>query len=119
MDARKVEDDVSKTLMVVSREVADATKRTATIVGLEFKGALKWLTIRIEIKSRAAISCIRSELDRDDTRALRNVASCRAVLHNWVAEAHRSLSETTDAVADFDENIAVVELEQAREAESN
>lgn len=45
----KVEDDVSNVVMAVSGEVADATKRNLSIIGLKLKDTLKQLSTQIEI----------------------------------------------------------------------
>lgn len=72
--ASKIEDDVSKSLMVVSGKVAHATKRKVTIIGLQSKNLLKRLLTQIEMKLQAAILCIRLELERDDSEALAKIA---------------------------------------------
>lgn len=38
------------------------------------------------MESQAAIICIQMERERDNSKALRNVAGCRAVLHNKEAK---------------------------------
>lgn len=98
--------------MAVSKKFVGATKWKIAIIGLKWKDALKRLSTQIEIDSQAATSRTRSKLERGDSGALRNVATCRAILHNRVAKASRGLPVTTDAVAGFDEKIAVVGAEQ-------
>lgn len=108
-NASKVEDDVRNTLMLVFREVADAIKQKVAIFGLKLKDALKRVSSHIKMELQAAISRIRTELERDDSEVLRILASCRAVLHNRVAEARRSLPGATVSVVGFDVDIAVAE----------
>lgn len=90
-----------------------------SITGLKLKDVLKRLSTHVEMESQAAVLRVRPELERDDSEALRNVATCRAVLKSRVADICRSLPEMADAVAGFDEYIAGIEPEQTEEAESN
>lgn len=105
--------------MTLSGEDSDVTKWKVVITGLELKGALKRVSTQIDIELQAAISRIRPELEHDDSEMLRNVATCRAVLHNLVAKVLRIFSDTTDSVASFDVDIAVVEHGQTEKAGSN
>lgn len=61
------------------------------------------------MESLAVIFRTQDELERDDSQALRSTATCRAVLHNHVAEVRHSMPKTTDVVASFDADIAIVE----------
>lgn len=117
--ASKVDDDVNEAHTVVSGEVADATKRKVSIIGLELKDALKRVSTQDEIKSQAAISRRRAELERDDIEALRNVATCRAVLHDCVVKCSRILPKTTDEVVCFDDGNVFVEPSQNEKAKLN
>lgn len=105
--------------MVVSKEVADATKRKAAIIGMQLKNALMWLLTHIKVEAQAGVLRIWSEIERDDGEALRNIAACRAVLHSHVPKVYRRLLEMTDAVVGFDENIAIVGPEWAKKTKSN
>lgn len=67
---------------------------------------MKRLPTSIEMESRAAVSHIRSEHEREDSEASRNFATYRAAIHSLVAEVRGSMSETTDAVGGFGEDIA-------------
>lgn len=105
--------------MAVSGDNADATILKAAFFGLELKDASKWLSTQIEMESQTAISRIRLELERDDSKALANVPTCLAVLHSPPAETRRSLSETIDAMDGFDKSIVVAKPEQTEVAETN
>lgn len=105
--------------MVLSREVTHATKRKFAITGLKLKDALKQVTTQIEIKGRAAISRICTKLERDDSEELQNFATCQAVLHNRAADFCCILPDTTDSVAIFDANNAVVGLGETEGAMSD
>lgn len=115
----KVDDDASKALMAVSREVADATKRKIFIIVLELEDTSKRVSTQIKMESQTATLRIRTELERNDSETLGNVKTCQAVLHSSVAEACRGLLDTTDAMVGFDEDIFAVESGQIKEAESN
>lgn len=65
------------------------------------------------IDSQNVIFCIRTKLKPDDGEALRNVLASRAVLRNRMAQARRSLPDTTSLVAGFDANVAVAEARQS------
>lgn len=99
---------MSNALMAVSGAATDATKRKASIIGLEPKIALKRVSNQTGIQSRAAISRIRTKLWRDGSEALRNVSICRLVLNNRVVKACRDLPDTIDLAVSFDADIAVV-----------
>lgn len=69
--------------------------------------------------SKAAILDICPELERSDIEALRSVATCWVILYNCVVGFCRSLPETTDVVASFDDDTAIVETEKTEEEDSN
>lgn len=73
------------------------------------------VSTQIESESQASISRIRPELERDDSEAFQNVATCRSVSHSRVVEVCRSLSGMTEFVVDCDADIAVVEPAQTEE----
>lgn len=62
---------------------------------------------------------IRAYLESYESEVFYNIATCRAVLHNRVAEVRRSLLKTVDAVAGFYAAIASAEPGQTEKAESN
>lgn len=74
------------------------------------------MSTHTEMESQAAILCIWTGLERDDSEALQNIATCGAVLHNRVVKVYRSLLNTTNSVAGFDVDIAVAELKQSESA---
>lgn len=53
--------------------------------------ASKRLLTDMKIKSQAAVSCIRSEFEPDDSEALRNIAAYSVVLRICVAQFRCSL----------------------------
>lgn len=69
--------------------------------------------------SQAVTLRICSELERNDSEALRNVVTCQVVLHNRVVEVRRNLPELADAVAGFIGDTADVERGQTRALKSN
>lgn len=71
------------------------------------------------MESQATNLRIRAELERNNSKALHNIATRRAVLDNWVAKIFQSLLEPTDVVVGFDKDIAVAEPWHTEEAESN
>lgn len=73
---------------------------------------------QIEMESQVAILRIWTELERDDSEALENVATCRPVLHNRVAKVCLTLPDMTNSMVGFDANVAVVEPEQIEEVDS-
>lgn len=75
---------------------------------LKLKGAFNRVLTQIDMESQAAILRVRAPLERVDSEALRNAATCLAIFHDCVAEVCRSMAGTTDAVAGFDESVAVV-----------
>lgn len=113
----EVKDDGSKALMAVSEQISNVNKRKVSIIELELQDALKRVSTQIEMELQTGILCIQSKLKRDDSEALHNFATCRALLHNLIAEVLRSRPETTNAAVGFDEDIAVVEHWQTDEVE--
>lgn len=113
-----MEDDVTKTLMAISTDVAKTTNRINAIICLELINGLKWLSALIEMELQDVISRIRSQLERDDRKAFCNVSASRAVLHSSAAEVCCSLSEAINVAAGFHENIAVVERERPKRLSS-
>lgn len=77
------------------------------------------MSTQIEMVSHFAILCIRDVLERNDSGALHNVATCQAVLHNRVPEALPTLPGTTDVVAGFYEDSAVAVPGQTEKADTN
>lgn len=73
----------------------------------------------METEWQAAIFCNRAELESDNSEALLNVATCRALLHDYEAKCHRSLPNTIDSVVRFDTCIAVAEPGQSEDVGSN
>lgn len=115
--ASKVEDNVSSAVMAVSGEVADTIIGKVFIIGLKPKKVLKRVLTQIEAESKIAILRMRAELVRDDNETSRKVATCRAVLHNRVAEFCRSLPETADSEAGLNAANAVVEPRETENVE--
>lgn len=105
--------------MKVSKKAANATSRRVHISGCELKAIFKQVSTQIVKESQAAILRLRAELQHKDSEALRQVATRRAVLRNLVEEFRCSFSETTDVVPLFNEDMAIVELVQTKEAELN
>lgn len=67
------------------------------------------------MESQGAISRIRAELQRGDSEALRNVATCRAVLHNRVSEVCRNLPYLTESVVGFDAGVSIAKPRQTED----
>lgn len=105
--------------MAVLEEVTDVTTRKDAIIGLELRAALKRLSTQVEMESLAAMLSIRTELECENSEVLRNVASCRAVLHRRSSEIRGSLPDRTDAVVGIVEDTAVVEPVQTEETKSS
>lgn len=105
------EDDVCSALKAIVGEATDQTKWKVSNIGLELKGALKQMASPIEIERHVAILRIRNKPKCNDSEALQNVLTCRAVLHNLVADAYSSLHCTADSVVAFDADIALDEPE--------
>lgn len=97
----------------------DWTKRNVSIIRLKLKDLLKPGSTQMEMGSKNAFPRIQADLDRNDSEALHNIATCLTVLHNRLAEISRSPLEMTDAVVSLDENIAVVEHGQTERVQSN
>lgn len=89
---------MSNALVAMSRIVTNAAKLKLVINRLELKGALKRVSTQIEINSQTAVAKIRSDLDREDSEALPNVAACRTVSHTRLLEVCCSLSEADGLV---------------------
>lgn len=79
-----------------------------------FKRTLSQIKIRLE----AAHFRIWTELKRDSSEALQNIATHRAVFYICMAEARCSLAYSTDYVASFKVETAAVEPGQTKAAES-
>lgn len=92
--ASKFEDYVSKVLMAVPGETANATTRKVSIIWMELKYALKQAPAQIEKEFHASLSRIRAGLELNNSKDLQNILICQAVLHNCFAEVDRSLQET-------------------------
>lgn len=69
---------------------------------MELKNDLKQATNQIEMQLQAAIFHIRAEIERNDSKALPNFVSCRAVLHNRVTEVFRTLPGADSPAIDFE-----------------
>lgn len=105
----KVNGDESKVLLAVSGEIFDATKWRVSVVELALKDVIRRVSTQNQIVLGAAISSIRAELERNDSEALCDT-TCQTVLHNDVAEVCRSLAETINAMAGFNEDFAAAKL---------
>lgn len=110
--ASKVTDNFGSALMAVSGEVAGAIKWIVLIIRLKLKDVLNRLSIQIETGSQAAISCVRSELERNTIEALQNVATSQSVLQSCTAEIRRSLLDMTNYVAGSGTDIALAKFWQ-------
>lgn len=64
----------------------------------------------------AAILCFQARLEQDDSEAFRNVAACRAVFHNRVAEVCYTRTGTASPVVDSAGQVVVTESEQTDRA---
>lgn len=117
--ASKVENDVINALITTSGKAIIATKRKVCIIGSELRDALMWVSAQIEIESRAAILDIRAELERDDSEALRNVATSRAVLHSLLTKVCCGLLDTTELVVGFNAYNEFFEPDQTEKARLN
>lgn len=71
--ASKVENNVSKALMAVSREATDATIWKVSIGGLKLENVLNRVSTQIKMELQLSISRIHAELERDDSEKLCNV----------------------------------------------
>lgn len=60
---------------------------------------------------QATISGIGEQLDRNDCGTMRNVAACRAVLHDCIAELCCTLPGRNGLVIGFEPEAVVIELE--------
>lgn len=106
-------------LMAMAGEDTDGNKQKVFIAELGLKVALKRVWNQIETESQAVTLGIRAEFERHVSEALRNVSTCRLVLHNRVAKICCSLPKTTALVVDFDEDIAIAKPGQPGESELN
>lgn len=80
-----------------------------TITGLELNNVLKQVWLLMETELQTAILRTPAEPERDDSETFRNVANCRALLHDRVAEVHFSLPDMVDFEVGFGVDIAVSE----------
>lgn len=95
--------------MAVSIKATIMTKRKVAVTGMESKDFLKRVTSHTEAESQVAASCIREELEHNYSELFRNVAACRALLHNQVERVYRTLPNTYSGVVYFKAKVAVVE----------
>lgn len=109
----EVEECVSKALIAVTIDTVEGTRWIKTIIEMESKDPLKHVSTGVEMELQATIIRIRSELERDGSEELMNVAACIVKLHNCAAVVCRSLPGSASLVVNSDAEIVVAELEQA------
>lgn len=115
--ASKVEDDVQIAIIVVSEEATGATKWNSSINRMDPKDDLRRSSTQIEIEAQVAILRVRTDLELKDSKASRDVARCRALLHKRVINIRCSFLHGTAAVPGY--NVAVAESSQDENVELN
>lgn len=104
---------MSTSLVPVSGEGINKSKREAEITEMKLKNALKWVAFLIKIETRSAIFCLVGRFGRHNSKAVRNVAASRAVEYETVAYICRTLPDTIGPVVKMGSGIVFVGFEHA------
>lgn len=94
---KHAEKDIGGTPTAARSKINNAAQRKVFIVLKKLKGAFKPVSTLIEMESQVALTRIRSELNLNDSNAVRLLAKCCAVLANRIKVVCYGLSASSDS----------------------